>query len=40
MKMDEDYPLIPHDDELTTWQLCMKDAIIQTQANAKPYQPP
>ena len=38
MKMDEDYPLIPHDDELSTWQLCMKDAIIQTQANAKPYQ--
>ena len=38
MKMDENYPLIPADDELNSWQLCMKDAIIQIQANAKPYE--
>ena len=36
--MDPDYPLIPHDDELNFWQLCLKDAIKQIQANAKPYQ--
>ena len=38
MIMDEDYPLIPDDDELNIWQLCVKAAIIDIQENAKPYQ--
>tara|TARA_R100000664_G_scaffold9506_1_gene15925 strand:- start:1836 stop:2534 length:699 start_codon:yes stop_codon:yes gene_type:complete len=38
MKMDQDFPLMPDDDELSTWQLCMKAAIIDIQEHAKPYQ--
>tara|TARA_R100000152_G_C6691320_1_gene122860 strand:+ start:95 stop:793 length:699 start_codon:yes stop_codon:yes gene_type:complete len=36
--MSQNYPLLPPDEELDSWQLCMKDAIIQIQGNAKPYQ--
>jgi len=38
MKMDDKYPLIPADEELSEWQLAMKKAIIETQASAKPYE--
>lgn len=37
MKMDEKYPLLPHDEEISDWQWCIKKAIIDIHAKAMPY---